>query len=1335
MKVLLSFIAFLFLFTYALGQAGANDPSFNTFDDNRFGIGGGANGTPVWCSAIQPDQKIVIGGNFTAYNGVSRVRIARLNTDGSLDTTFNPGTGFDFTVSAVSVQADGKIIVGGDFLTFNGVPAKRMARLNTDGSLDPSFNTGNIFDDNVGVTLIQPDGKILVGGMFTFSYPGGLGGDGITRLNSDGTPDQNFHTGLGSNQEEVIALALQPDGKIVVGGKFNDFDGVSRNGIVRLNSNGSLDMGFSVGTGFDYWVYTLSVQADGKIIAGGNFTNYNGVAEKYITRLNTNGSLDTTFDTGSGLFNGHVWATAIQPDGQIIVAGTISVFNGVATNRILRLNPDGSRDLTFTSEIGINLTNAVYSLDLQSDGKIIPSGGFSFAYEGAGKSGITRMNTDGTIDTGFNPVPGFNNWVYATALQPDQKIIAGGRFKAFNGKERQRIARLNTDGSIDLSFDPGPGFAGDVLAVAVQPDGKIIAGGNFETFNGITRRYIARLNADGTLDATFNPPGSGLSDLVNCIIIQPDGKILIGGEFTNLNGVARGRVARLNTNGTLDPTFNPGLGFNQYGDAVYTLSVQADGKVIVGGDFTTFISTTVNRIARLNANGTLDASFVSGTGFNVNTEVEATAVQPDGKIIVGGTFSSYNGSAISRSITRLNTDGSIDNTFTPGTGFSANAIVWSLALQPDGKIIAGGGFSTYNGVARSCIARLNTDGTLDTLFQVGTGHGATVRSVTIQPDGKILSAGDFTAYNGARRNRIARVLITCPTISPAAVTANVSCSGASDGVIDLTPSGGTFPYSVDWNDGIHTEDRTGLNGGTYSAVITDANGCSTTFNTIINEPVSSITATTDITNVSCFNGADGEIDITPSGGVLPYTFDWGGTAAEDRTGLTAGTYTVAISDVNGCTLVHAQVNQPTSPLSGTALLTNVSCFGDSNGAIDLTPAGGTMPYTVEWNTGELLEDRTGLTAGTYVADVLDDNGCSITVSYLLTQPSPIVSSFSVSNCNAYTWNTQTYTASGAYTHVYTAANGCDSTVTLNLTINPATTSSMAHTACNSFTLNGQTYTSSGTYTQNLVSTAGCDSTLTLNLTINHTTASSVAHTACNSFTLNGQTYTSSGTYLQHLANAVGCDSVLTLNLVVLNPTTSLITQTACGSFTLNGQTYASSGVYTQNLVNVAGCDSTLTLDLAIHDLPLVSAVDNGNGFLTASGAAFYQWMDCATGTAIAGAVSQNFTVLVDGTYAVIGTSNDGCEDTSACVVINYLGLKEQGIPGIYLAPNPTMDIIVIQFEGENAKLVIRDSQGKIMGAESIVPGDQISMKSYANGVYIFEIETAKGRGISKVVKD
>jgi GH43 family beta-xylosidase len=350
-----------------------------------------------------------------------------------------------------------------------------------------------------------------------------------------------------------------------------------------------------------------------------------------------------------------------------------------------------------------------------------------------------------------------------------------------------------------------------------------------------------------------------------------------------------------------------------------------------------------------------------------------------------------------------------------------------------------------------------------------------------------LVAGTYTVVitdvNGCTGTVTASVTQPTAPVSGTTVVTNVSCFGGSNGAINLTPTGGTGPYTFNWlPSGPTTEDRTGLVAGTYTVVITDVNGCTGTVTASVTQPTSPVSGTTVVTNVSCFGGSNGAINLTPTGGTGPYTFNWlpSGPTTEDRTGLVAGTYTVVITDVNGCTgTVTASVTQPTSPVSGTTVVTNVSCFGGSNGAINLTPTGGTGPYTFNWlPSGPTTEDRTGLSAGTYSVQITDMNGCTATVTATVTQPtSPVsgttvvtnVSCFGGSNgainltptggTGPYTFNwlpsgptteDRTGLTAGTYSVQITDVNGCTATVTVTVTAPPALviTSTQTNISCN-----------------------------------------------------------------------------------------------------------------------------------------------------------------------------------------------------------------------------------------------------------------------------------------------
>lgn len=370
----------------------------------------------------------------------------------------------------------------------------------------------------------------------------------------------------------------------------------------------------------------------------------------------------------------------------------------------------GSLDNTFDNGPSAITYGIIYSTIIQPDGKIILGGSF-YTTSGKWVLNLTRLNPDGSLDMSFNTGTGANDTVKAIVLQPDGKIIIGGEFYNYNGTQINRIARLNSDGSIDTSFNPGQGPNDDILNIALQSDGKIIIGGYLYTFNGTLINRMARLNTDGSLDNTFNL-GIIPTNWIECTLIQPDGKIIIAGSFNYNNG----RVARLNADGSLDSTFNIGIAT----DHVESMLLQPDGKIIIGGEFLNFNGTGKNNIVRLNTDGSVDASFNPGlilthdnNGVKLRGRISTMSLQPDGKIIIGGWFDNFNGT-IRNNIARLNADGSLDLTFAPITaasnlGSGAGFNVTSSAIQSDGKIIIGGQFTTYDGIPTNIIIRLNNN--------------------------------------------------------------------------------------------------------------------------------------------------------------------------------------------------------------------------------------------------------------------------------------------------------------------------------------------------------------------------------------------------------------------------------------------------------------------------------------------------------------------------------------------------------------------------------------------------------------------------------------------------
>lgn len=761
MKGALLIKIFLFLVTGVIyAQSGEIDKTFNPV------IGAGADGT-VKCIIEQTDGKIIIAGEFKSYDYKSKNRIARLNADGTTDNSFNVATGANAAINTAALQADGKIVITGGFTSYNGIAKNRIARINADGTLDTTFEPGSGFNSYNSIT-IQTDGKILIGGYFT-TY-NGVARKHIARLNSDGTLDTSFGTvvGLDSTVKEIV---LQPDGKILIIGDFLAFDGISRKNIARLNADGTLDITFNPGNGAN-GIETIAVQADGKILIGGYFSTYNFASRSCFARLNSDGTLDSTFNLGTG-FDGSVRKITPQSNGKMVIAGSFTSYNGTAKNSLAKLNSDGTLDTTLDSGTGAN--ESIYAITVKTDGKILTGGNFtSFNTTLIGR--LTQLNTDGTIDTTFLNPGGFgsgsNQSISRMALQQNGKILITGEFfSSYNGIATKRLARLNADGTLDTAFNTGTGPSSSVYAITTQPDGKILIGGRFGNYNGVSRNGIARLNSDGTLDTTFNI-GTGVNNSIYSIAVQTDGKILISGLFTSYNGVTRNKFAQINSDGTLDTAFDPGTGPDS---VIYSIVTQTDGKIIIAGNFKNYKGIPKQCITRLNSDGTFDSSF--NLGISIDWNVDVVKIQPDGKLLISGTFIGFTGAnSPPPGLARLNADGSLDPSFVAqqllfvNTGTNPYTNPSSIAIQSDGKIIIGGTITSYGGTPILNIARLNTDGTHDTTFVAGTGIAnnqgisSSVDNIIILPDGKILISGVFILYNGITVGRVARILSGTTTL-------------------------------------------------------------------------------------------------------------------------------------------------------------------------------------------------------------------------------------------------------------------------------------------------------------------------------------------------------------------------------------------------------------------------------------------------------------------------------------------------------------------------------------------------------------------------------------------
>ena len=370
-------------------------------------------------------------------------------------------------------------------------------------------------------------------------------------------------------------------------------------------------------------------------------------------------------------------------------------------------------------------------------GNLISVGLILFLCFGAAANALAA---DGDLDSTFNVPTTLNGTVREMALQPDGKILIGGRFdmSGFPTPGNQfDYSRLNSNGSLDTTFFTE--LTMSPVKYLVLADGKIIVGGPAQNNNNSTLLDVTRRNANATHDTSFGTVVFTNGGLIEDMFLQTDGKIFVVGNFTGANSTTRTSIMRLGTNGLLDNTFiNPTFIFSTNPDAhrLRRVIVQPDGKILIGGGITQVNGVNRNLIARLNADGSLDTTFTPNLDGFILTDM---VLQPDGKILVSRSPTVVQGNPVPANIARLNSDGSFDSSFTTT---AEQVLIQAIALQADGKILVGGTFSTYKGAARNGVARLNTNGTLDGTFVPNVPVAIVANKLVVQPDGKILASID-----------------------------------------------------------------------------------------------------------------------------------------------------------------------------------------------------------------------------------------------------------------------------------------------------------------------------------------------------------------------------------------------------------------------------------------------------------------------------------------------------------------------------------------------------------------------------------------------------------------
>jgi uncharacterized delta-60 repeat protein len=757
-----------------VARLNADGTTDHTFMDGQIGAGGMVNSVAVQADGKAVIGGEFSTVNQAPRRGVARLNRDGTTDYGFMDAA----SGVEGIVGAVAVQSDGKVLAGGTFSSANGMYLTNLARFNSDGKLDFEFRTPAVASridtprDTSGINTIlvygvntihvQSDRRILIGG--NFSSVNGQPYGGLARLNPDGTLDRTFQDSLQEfrgtpAQYTVSSLAIQADGKIVAVGSVLTVNR-SFSFVLRLNSDGRRDPGFQNGISYGP-LYGVAVQADGKVLVVGWRESACDVRSPFMTRLKSDGTSDSGFQSEfsaegvltadsptalAGMVGPHCWYDGvghgfyslhrianlvILPSGEFIAFGKFTTSGEAAPKHVARFHPDGRLDSGFANpSSGVDRSildeyaavefAAVSCAAMRADGGVIIGGQFDLV-DDIRRPGVAALNADGTLNNFFRDAatgpqnPGYNpQGAFSLALQTDGTVLLGGFFQVFDGETRNSVVRLLPNGALDRNFRSE--LSGSIIqahTIAVQPDGSVLVGGYFDKrISG--RNFVARLHPNGSLDDQFQGKTAGPNNAVYALALLHDGKILIGGEFSAVDGVRRGGIARLNQDGSLDQSFQNGL--TGASSPIYpagivnAIALQADGKILIGGNFTTVNGVARNKIACLNPDGTLDIDFLaglSGVSGDFFVSVSCIALQSDGRILLGGDFVEVNGVSRAR-LARLHSNGSLDRSFQEGmSGFDGP--VGTLLVQPDGRIMVGGSFATINGILAPAFVRLWAD--------------------------------------------------------------------------------------------------------------------------------------------------------------------------------------------------------------------------------------------------------------------------------------------------------------------------------------------------------------------------------------------------------------------------------------------------------------------------------------------------------------------------------------------------------------------------------------------------------------------------------------------------
>jgi uncharacterized delta-60 repeat protein len=624
---------------------------------------------------------------------------------------------------------------------------------------DPGFGFGRQFDGTLLSVQERSDGKYVCFG--NFSVYNGVDANNLIVLNPDGSIDESFSVDPDLSGA-LMSVSLTQGDKLYVGGELFPV-GSEFQPLARLNADGSIDNDFQLQGAFEFdpspnITEVLALQ-NGSVVVSGNFDVYNEEPVANILVFNGDGTSDQSFDAGTGFFDDDESLPPLElvedAQGRLLACGAFNTYNGTSIDGVCRINTDGTLDASFSENFDVVPPPAggetIFALELLPDGRIALGGNFGGVDEFSSR-GAVLLNSDGTLDESFDlPESGFDvgfgstNAIRSLEYHPSGVLFIGGRFSELGSTLQVNYTAVNPDGSINEVFAPLIGASGQVNSILAATTDEVVFGGAFEYVEYRNNRSIFKLGADGAPVESF-ARGSSFSQFATAVEPVPNTTdIYVAGYFSHYKDKHQGFIVRLDDQGNLVQDFDPGIGLrgvNTNISGAFTLEVQEDGKPLIAGEFTTYDGDLeIPRFIRLNSDGSLDETFdIGGVGANFTfggyNDLE---VDSQGRIYIGGGFFQWNGQTANR-IVRLNPDGSLDETFDSGVG--PNGPVETIAIDDQDRVYIAGDFEFYGGESTTRVTRLNADGSRDEAFapEMFNFNPTTVRQLVYR-NGNILVAG------------------------------------------------------------------------------------------------------------------------------------------------------------------------------------------------------------------------------------------------------------------------------------------------------------------------------------------------------------------------------------------------------------------------------------------------------------------------------------------------------------------------------------------------------------------------------------------------------------------